>query len=92
MNINSGSSRLVLLCPAWKRWGTAGTVKPGTVILHSEADGVIPIADSRELVRISGLPESALIIVGTDHRLADPEPLRAMLEACEARQSSPLGS
>ena len=75
MNIDSGSTPLVLLCPAWKRWGTARTVKPGTVILHSEADDVIPFADSRELVRASGLPESALIVVGTDHRLADPEPL-----------------
>ncbi len=72
-----------LLCPAWRRWGTAKTVKPGTVILHSEADDVIPIADSRELLRTSGLPESALMVVGTDHRMADPEPLKAMLEACE---------
>ncbi|OJW23943.1 MAG: alpha/beta hydrolase [Planctomycetales bacterium 71-10] len=83
MNIESGSTPLVLLCPAWKRWGTATMVKPGTVVLHSEADDVIPIADSRELVRASGLPESALVVVGTDHRLADPEPLKAMLEACE---------
>jgi alpha-beta hydrolase superfamily lysophospholipase len=29
MNINVGSTRLVLLCPAWKKWGTAKTVKPG---------------------------------------------------------------
>jgi hypothetical protein len=84
MNIHSGSTPLVLLCPAWKRWGTVHKVKPGTAILHSEADDVIPIADSRELVRSSGLTESALVIVGTDHRLADPEPLAAMLEACEA--------
>jgi alpha-beta hydrolase superfamily lysophospholipase len=84
MNIQSGSTPLVLLCPAWKRWGTARAVKPGTVILHSEADDVIPIADSRELVRTSGLPDSALVVVGTDHRLADPEPLQVMLEACEA--------
>ena len=34
MNINSGDAKLVLLCPAWKKWGTAKTVKPGTVILH----------------------------------------------------------
>ena len=92
MNIESGSTPLVLLCPAWKRWGTAGTVKPGTAVLHSEADDVIPIAESRELVRASGLPESALVIVGNDHRLADPEPLAAMLEACErgarSRESS----
>ena len=83
MNLESGSTPLVLLCPAWKRWGTAMAVKSGTVVLHSEADEVIPFADSRELVRASGLPESALIVVGTDHRLADPEPLKAMLEACE---------
>ncbi len=83
MNLDSGSTQLVLLCPAWKSWGTVKTAKPGTVILHSEADDVIPIAESRELVRASGLPESALVIVGIDHRLADPEPLGAMLEACE---------
>ncbi len=87
MNLDAGSTPVVLLCPAWKRWGTAGTVKPGTVILHSEADDVIPIAESRELVQASGLPASALIVVGTDHRLADPEPLKAMLEACERAKS-----
>ena len=74
---------LVLLCPAWKRWGAARTVKPGTTILHSPADDVIPFADSEELVRNSGLPESALIVVGHEHRLADSESLRAMLEAVD---------
>jgi predicted esterase len=83
MNLDSGSTPLVLLCPAWKRWGTVKRAKPGTVILHSEADDVIPIAESRELVHFSGLPDSAVIVVGIDHRLADPEPLEAMLEACE---------
>ena len=83
MNINSGEAKLVLLCPAWKRHGTARTVKPGTVILHSRADDVVPFADSEELVRNSSLPATALIEVGTDHRLADPEPLAAMLRACK---------
>jgi len=82
MNINSGGAKLVLLCPAWKKWGTARTVKPGTVILHSRADDVVPFGDSEELVRNSGLPASALIEVGDDHRLADTEPLEAMLRAC----------
>jgi hypothetical protein len=90
MNLDSGSTPLVLLCPAWKRWGTAKTVKPESVILHSEADDVIPIADSWELLRNSGLLESALIIVGSDHRLADPEPLRAMLEACDQAGGDPV--
>src|SRR5262245_20239102 len=69
MHINSGDAKLVLLCPAWKRWGTASTVKPGTAILHSRAADVVPFSDSEELVRISGLPASALIEIGTDHRL-----------------------
>lgn len=64
MNIDSGDTPLVLLCPAWKRWGTATTVKPSTVILHSRADDVVPFADSEELVRNSGLPSEALIEVG----------------------------
>ena len=83
MNINGGNARLVLLCPAWRKHGTARTVKPGTVILHARADDVVPFAGSEELVRASRLPASALVEVGSDHRLADPEPLRAMPEACE---------
>jgi hypothetical protein len=59
------------------------TVKPGTVILHSRAVDVVPFGYSEELVRNSGLPASALIEVSDDHRLADPEQLRKMLEACE---------
>jgi hypothetical protein len=83
INIDSADAKLALLCPAWKKWGTIKTAKPGTVILHSRADDVVPFPDSEELVRNSGLPASALVEVGDDHRLADPEPLRRMLEACE---------
>lgn len=82
MNIVSGGARLMLLCPAWKKHGTARTVKPNTVILHSRADDVVPFADSEELVRNSDLPGYTLIEVGNDHRLADPESLATMLEAC----------
>lgn len=84
MNMDSGGAKLVLLCPAWKKYGAARTVKPGSVILHSRADDVVPFADSQELVRNSGLPASALVEVGSDHRLADPEPLAAMLAACSS--------
>lgn len=83
MNIDSEATPLVLLCPAWKRWGTATTVKPNTVILHSRADETVPFADSEELVRNSRLPPSSLIGVGFEHRLADDESLRAILVACE---------
>ena len=85
VNLKCGSARLVLLCPAWKKWGTATTVKPGTKILHSRADDVVPFNDSVELLSKSGLPASALIEVGQDHRLADPEPLETLLRAVEER-------
>jgi hypothetical protein len=83
MNIDSGSTPLVLLCPAWKRWGSAKVVIGRTVILHSKTDEVIPFADSQVLWRNSGLPLGALIEVGTEHRLADPESLEKMLWAVE---------
>ena len=83
VNIDSKDTPLVLLCPAWKKWGTATTVRPNTIILHSRQDDVVPFANSEELVANSGLPESTLIEVSDDHRLADPEPLKAMIDACE---------
>lgn len=83
MNVDAGDVPLVLLCPAWRRWGAARTVKPGTTILHARADDVVPFRDSEELVRRSGLGPEALVEVGQDHRLADPGPLAAMLAACE---------
>lgn len=79
MNFMSGSTKLVLLCPAWKRWGTARTVRTDTVILHSRMDDVIPFADSEELAAASG---ATLIEVGTDHRLADLESLSVLLWVC----------
>jgi hypothetical protein len=81
MNIVSRKAKLILLCPAWKKYGAAKTAKPGTVVLHSRADDVIPFADSEELVKNSG---GALIEVGTDHRLADPQALAVMLRECES--------
>jgi len=86
MNISPGSTPLVLMCPAWKHWGTARAVKPGTALLHSRADETIPFADTEELVRNSGLPSGSLIVVGHEHRLADPESLAKMLEAVEHAQ------
>jgi hypothetical protein len=83
MNIKAGDTPLVLLCPAWKRWGTATKVKSNTVILHSKADEVVPFADSQELVRNSGLPWNSLIVVGLEHRLADDKSLKKMVETVE---------
>src|SRR5436305_3201847 len=48
INLKGEGIRLVLLCPAWKKWGLAKTVGPSTRILHARADGVIPFTDSQE--------------------------------------------
>lgn len=82
MNLQAGETPLVLLCPAWKKYGTVKAIKENDTILHSRADDVVPFSDSEELVRNSGLPVYTLIETGSDHRLADPESLEIMLEAC----------
>jgi len=83
MNLQSGDTPLVLLCPAWKNWGAASTLKSNSLILHSRSDEVIPFADSERLLANSGLSPETLIEVGNDHRLADPSSLAVMLWACE---------
>jgi hypothetical protein len=83
MNIASGAVRIVLIAPGWKRFGSATTAKPGTIILHSEKDDVIPLAESRELLKNSRLPGTALVVVGVDHRMKDPTALEALWRAVE---------
>jgi hypothetical protein len=83
MNINTGTTPLVLPCPAWKTWGTATEAKPGTLILHSRADDVVPFSDSEELVANSNLPPETLSEVGSNHRLADDDSLGTMVKAVE---------
>jgi fermentation-respiration switch protein FrsA (DUF1100 family) len=79
MNLDTGTTPLVLVAPAWKRWGSATTVKSATVIIHSEHDAVVPLAQSRTLISASGLPDSALIVVGRDHNMVDDQALGALL-------------
>jgi hypothetical protein len=83
MNVASGITPLVLLCPAWKKWGAIKTLKPNSVILHSRQDDVIAFSDSEQLVADSHLPPETLMEVGGDHRLADESSLSVLLWACE---------
>ena len=78
MNINSGDTPLVLLAPAWRRWGKAKTVKKNCVVIHSPHDEFVPFSDSVELCQASGV---RLIAAGVDHRLNDPQARRALREA-----------
>lgn len=83
MNIEIGSTPLILMCPAWKNWGRAQTVKTGTQILHSSTDEIIPFKYSEELLASSGLSAEHLLDVGEGHRLADEAALKALAEAVE---------
>lgn len=90
LNIDSGSTPLVLMCPAWKNWGKFRKLKVNSLVLHSRNDEVIPFLDSEELIARSSLPQEALIEVGNDHRLADEQSLDAMLWACKVLNSKSL--
>ena len=64
LNINSRDTPMVLLCPAWKKWGAVSNLKPNSLILHSRKDDVIPFKDSEELVVNSGLSPETLMEMG----------------------------
>ena len=96
MNLDSEDARLVLVCPAWKKWGEAKTVKPETLILHSRADDVVPFEDSVELLVNSGLRRSPRFRSGasmrppclgaaSSHRQAEGELWESRAEARSAR-------
>jgi hypothetical protein len=49
MNMDSGDRPLILLAPAWRRWGKARSVKKNCVVIHSPHDDFVPFEDSVEL-------------------------------------------
>ncbi|MBX7164974.1 MAG: hypothetical protein K1X74_01375 [Pirellulales bacterium] len=72
---------LVLIAPAWRWCGVDPLIGPRSVVLHSEHDELIPLADSRELIAASGLPATALRVVGENHRMNDEAALAALAGA-----------
>jgi hypothetical protein len=81
LNMDSGDTPLVLLAPAWKRWGTARSVNnpSRSIIVHSSNDKVVPFGDSIELCLNS--PGLSIIPGGQDHRLNDPQARKALERA-----------
>jgi pimeloyl-ACP methyl ester carboxylesterase len=81
MALDSGDSPLVLLAPAWRRWGTARSVKNPcrSIIVHSRYDDVVPFEDSIELCLNS--PGLSIIPGGLDHRLNDWQARKALERA-----------
>ena len=77
--INPRGVPLLLLCPAWKRFGLDARLSGTVRILHAAADDLVPLADSVELLARSGLPPEALTVVGKEHRLHDEAATKAMV-------------
>lgn len=67
LKINSGEVPLILMAPAWRRWGKINKTNKPCTIIHGNQDTVIPIEDSVELANNS--PRSKLVIVNDKHRL-----------------------
>jgi hypothetical protein len=83
MSIDTKYAPLILIAPAWKNWGTMTTVKPEVTVLHSPHDELVPIEDSEELLRNSGLPREQLLAVGEDHMMTDEAAFLTLLETVE---------
>ena len=52
--MDGGDSPLILLAFAWKRWGTATSVKKNCLVIHSSHDEFVDFSDSVELCGTSG--------------------------------------
>ncbi len=74
INMESGKTPLILLAPAWRRWGKASAVKENCVVIHSPFDEFVPFEDSVELCGTSG----RLVAAGLDHRLNCEEGRKAL--------------
>jgi pimeloyl-ACP methyl ester carboxylesterase len=77
----ASSAPVVLLAPAWRRFGVGPSVRPDTRVLHGIKDDVVPLADSIELEQRNSLPQENLIPLNDDHRLGSPLALEALLQA-----------
>ena len=78
MAANTKSCKVILIAPAWKRFGVSKTVEPGTIILHSETDDVVPFEDTQELFRSNtGLQ---VISCEDNHRMSSEETLQKILD------------
>ena len=71
---------VVLVCPAWRKFAPGTTASARTRILHSARDELIPLAESYELATASGLEPDAVTVVGTAHRMSDPEALATLVD------------
>jgi hypothetical protein len=80
LNVEPGSAKMILIAPAWKRFGKRDCEVPsGTIVMHCEEDDIVDYSDSIELVE-NASNNAALLSIGHDHRMSSPDVLEAMVE------------
>lgn len=78
MAANTKDCKVILIAPAWKRFGVSSDLKPGTIVLHSESDDIVPFEDTQELFRKNTGLE--IIACEDNHRMSSDETLQKILE------------
>jgi len=82
MAVDRAGARLVLIAPAWQRFGGTASVPPGTMVLHCTTDDQVPFSDSEKLQGASLIP------CGEGHRMIDPNALESLGHAVEGTLKS----
>ena len=79
MAVDPGAARLVLVAPAWKRFGCApACLNRDTIVIHSPKDDIVDYENSVELSDLYGV---RLISAGECHRMNDPSAHSEILKA-----------
>ena len=83
MNIESGNTPMILLSPAWRRFGRKKAItKRNVVLIHSMHDTMVRYADSQKLLGNS-VDGVRLLTGGSDHRLNCHEGRACLKKAIE---------
>ena len=77
MAVDPKGADLVLIAPAWKKYGVSSKID-SAFVLHSESDDIVPFEDTQELFRTNrGLH---VISCEDDHRMRKKETLNTIVE------------
>jgi predicted alpha/beta hydrolase family esterase len=78
LSVNTFGANLILIAPAWKRFGGNPQLACGGVVIHCLEDEEVPYEDSEELCGITG---AQLIMCGNNHRMNDADAFDGILDA-----------
>jgi len=81
MNFDSGGTPLVLMCPAFRHFGSARRLENPAVVIHGMHDRWVKVSASDQLCRNSR--QATLLVVDDGHRLRSPQGRQALQQGLE---------